>query len=162
MEVFWVLVIIVAIAAPALASEYLRSWADIRTCSIRYGKGILAQDCHAAAVDLPRGDQPVAYPSRDRDPAYTLPWERTVGTCQLLVELAGPETVAHQPVQAVPDSIRGMAGYVIDQCPGGAEGTGKFLGAGVGGFVTVGLERIDFVLGQLNMIPNPLPIGICL
>ncbi|KAL8704236.1 MAG: hypothetical protein Q9201_002614 [Fulgogasparrea decipioides] len=160
MEVFWKIVILAAVGPPALAAVHPLSWADIHTCSIRYGIGILAEDCRAAAVDLPRGNQPVTYPSRDRDQAYILPWERTVGTCQLLVELAGPETVAEQPIQVAPDLIRGLAGFIIDQCPGGADERGNFLGAGVGGFVTFGLERINFVLGRLNILPNPLPIGI--
>lgn len=83
------------------------------------------------------------------------------GTCQLLVELAGPETVAQQPVYVVPDEVRGLAGYVIQQCPGGGDETYDFGGTatGVGGFVTLGLNRLYGVIQRLSLVGNPVPHG---
>ncbi|KAL8689454.1 MAG: hypothetical protein Q9218_004880, partial [Villophora microphyllina] len=152
------------------------NWADIHRCAERYGTQILPADCHAAGADLPRGNTLMTYNGQGRQEAYTLPWSRTVGkplprlsisrkdlpiitgTCKLSVELAGPETLALQPIQLIPDLVRGMAGYIIQECPGGGDESFD-LGPGVGGYVTTGMERIYDVLARSGEALNAIPYG---
>lgn len=65
------------------------------------------------------------------------------GTCTLKVELAGPTALETTQVTVAPNLFRGMAGYVISQCPGGGNmDSYSFLTAGVGGYVTSGMHRL--------------------
>ena len=56
------------------------------------------------------------------------------GTCAISVELAGPPEPSRHPIQLVPVEIRGMAGWVIDECAVGEDGSA--------GFVTNGLNSL--------------------
>ena len=62
----------------------------------------------------------------------------------LMIELAGPSGRALDRVPLVPDQIRGLAGYVIQECPGGGD-HGHNIGsatAGLGGYATLGFQNI--------------------
>lgn len=132
-------------ALPALPVVPPSNWEDFSRCDIRYGFGIQAADCQAAAVDLAQGPSAATYYTTEGHvEALTLPWSRTVGTCKLMVELAGPAALDLHTIQLVPDQVRGMAGYVIRQCSGGGDqdsNLGNVI-AGLGGYVTAGLERV--------------------
>lgn len=68
------------VGVPALpVLEAPLTWMDGHYCSLRYGIGILPADCHVAGFDLPQGNEPVTYNGINHDPAYTLPWSKTIG-----------------------------------------------------------------------------------
>ena len=56
-----------------------------------------------------------------------------VGNCKIWVEIAGPATP--QIYEAVPNEIRGMAGWVVDQC---VDSNGR----GYGGFATKDISQL--------------------
>ncbi|KAL8992738.1 MAG: hypothetical protein Q9169_006878 [Polycauliona sp. 2 TL-2023] len=75
-----------------------------------------------AGSSLPSGpDLETYWTSENHDTAHTLPWSKSIGTCTLMVELAGPLGDALDHVALVPDHIRGLAGFVIQECPGGGD-----------------------------------------
>lgn len=55
------------------------------------------------------------------------------GNCKIWIEIAGPATP--QIYKAIPDEIRGMAGWVVDQCVDGSAG-------GFGGFATKDISNL--------------------
>ncbi|KAL8823065.1 MAG: hypothetical protein Q9191_006211 [Dirinaria sp. TL-2023a] len=79
------------------------------------------------------------------------------GTCTVTVELAGPAASNTNSINLVPDQIRGMAGYVIQRCPGGGDMTHNYanFAGGLGGYVTSGLENILESIEQSNLYLNP-------
>ena len=65
--------------------------------------------------------------------SYTL----RAGNCKIWIEIAGPTSPAIY--EAVPNEVRGMAAWLIDQCVGGS-------GRGYGGFATKDIGKlIDYV-----------------
>ena len=78
------------------------------------------------------------------------------GTCTVMVELAGPVAFERSQVNLVPELVRAMAGYVITQCPGGADDTMDFGFSyhGLGGYVTSGMDRVYHWLADMLTI-NP-------
>ncbi|KAL8707691.1 MAG: hypothetical protein Q9220_007310 [cf. Caloplaca sp. 1 TL-2023] len=81
-----------------------------------------------------------------------------VGTCTVTVEIAGPTADETNSILLVPDQVRGMAGYVIQQCPGGGNEVGDYGGqsSGIGGFVTSQLENILHWMMQTSAFLQPI------
>ena len=62
------------------------------------------------------------------------------GDCDVSVEIAGPASHLVRDFSISPDTIRGMAGWVIDRC---------VTHLSIGGFVTGSLENmVDYVTGN--------------
>lgn len=76
------------------------------------------------------------------------------GSCTITVELGGPAAVDTTRISLFPDTIRGMAGYVIQQCPGGGDETGDFP-TGIGGFTISGFDRMYGWLARSADVLNP-------
>ena len=74
-----------------------------------------------------------------------------------MVELAGPLSVVDDHISLIPDQVRGLAGYVIEQCPGGGDEENNLgtLTAGLGGFVTSGLETVYDWMEQSSLHLRP-------
>ncbi|KAI4280946.1 MAG: hypothetical protein L6R38_004049 [Xanthoria sp. 2 TBL-2021] len=83
------------------------------------------------------------------------------GTCKLMVELAGPTGKALNRVGLVPDQIRGLAGYVIQKCPGGGdtEHNLRSTTAGLGGYVTSGFLNIWNWMERSSLFLSPSRAG---
>ncbi|KAL8722084.1 MAG: hypothetical protein Q9225_001371 [Loekoesia sp. 1 TL-2023] len=98
-------------------------------------------------------------------PSLCLGKKPSVSTCTLKVELAGPTALEKTQVTVAPNLFRGMAGYIIAQCPGGGNMGGySFLTAGLGGYVTSGMHRLyDWLdhsgdyLNLANVFSTPWP-----
>ncbi|KAI4173793.1 MAG: hypothetical protein LQ346_008357 [Caloplaca aetnensis] len=145
-------------AAPAIPALPVINpgWAEIHRCDQRFGFGILPSDCQTAGSFLPQGWDQIVYRTLPglAPEEFTLPWSKTIGTCTLTVELAGPLIFETSQVNLVPNVIRGMAGYVISQCPGGGDEEFEF-GAGLGGYVTSGMDRLYEWLSHAATFINP-------
>ena len=102
--------------------------------------------CYGAADTLMQGDSVVSYTVHGGAPGpHTLPYTAIfgkqsissnpfplsysylAGNCKIWVEVAGPATP--QTYEAIPNEIRGMAGWVVDECVRSGE-------MGFGGFAT--------------------------
>ena len=136
---------------------------DFSICSSFYGTGLSIRQCSLAANNLPWFPFSRTYQvlsSQHVAPApYTLPSSRVqgqyseqatgfetgtglhlnLGECVVSVELAGPSLPAMYAVS--PDTIRGMAGWVINKC---------VHDSGTGGFVTHNIGAM------LQFLSNPL------
>ncbi|KAL8846904.1 MAG: hypothetical protein Q9221_008028 [Calogaya cf. arnoldii] len=78
-----------------------------------------------------------------------------------MVELAGPLGEALDHVALVPDQIRGLAGYVIQECPGGGDqdhNLGSSI-AGLGGYVTSGFQNIWNWMERSSLFLSPSRAG---
>ena len=78
-----------------------------------------------------------------------------------MVELAGPMGRALDHVDLVPDRIRGLAGSVIQKCPGGGDlshGSGSTT-AGLGGYVTSGFLNIWNWMERSSLSLSPSRAG---
>ena len=64
---------------------------------------------------------------------FSSSYRSRAGNCKIWVEIAGPATP--EIYEAVPNEVRGMAAWLIDQCVG--EG-----GLGYGGFATMDIGRL--------------------
>lgn len=78
-----------------------------------------------------------------------------------MVELAGPTGKALNRVGLVPDQIRGLAGYVIQKCPGGGdtEHNLRSTTAGLGGYVTSGFLNIWNWMERSSLFLSPSRAG---
>ncbi|KAL9133977.1 MAG: hypothetical protein Q9175_004843 [Cornicularia normoerica] len=98
---------------------------DYGICDRRYGAHLTPLLCGCAANTLIQGDSLMRYTVGGGAPGpHILPYTAI---------FAGPAT---PPIyEAVPDEIRGMAGWVIDQCVGAG-------GRGYGGFATEDISKL--------------------
>ncbi|KAL8832921.1 MAG: hypothetical protein Q9170_004649 [Blastenia crenularia] len=135
-----------AASPPMLPATPPGTWADFLKCDQKFGIGIRPGDCQTAGSFLPEGWDPKTYHTvrNGNEEAFTLPWEKTIGSCTITVDLEGPVAFENAQVTLVPNMIRGIAGYAISQCPGGGDMQDdySFLTAGLGGYVTSGLNRV--------------------
>ncbi|KAF6221663.1 hypothetical protein HO133_001631 [Letharia lupina] len=107
---------------------------DYGICDRRYGDHLTPLLCGWAAETLIKGDSLVPYTVRGGVPGpQTLPYTAIFGNCKIWIEIAGPATP--QIYEAVPNEIREMAGWVIEQCVGGN-------GRGHGGFATKDISEL--------------------
>ncbi|MCJ1256455.1 hypothetical protein MMC24_004276 [Lignoscripta atroalba] len=123
---------------------------DFFVCDPVYGTALAPSDCNVAGdTQLPQGQNAVNYYLTNQRAPNKLPFSVAHGSCSISVEYAGPDYAAPSFIDLVPDEIRGMAGYVINQC--------ALQGNGVGGFITgrmadlVGYIRIS---GRFNAQPG--------
>ena len=123
------------------------SLADICWCNYDLGQGLSSDDCSIAARQLSAEDMPTPHSVGllNRHPywntsANDLPYRTSHGQCEVWVEVVGGgENVNYhnQQVNIIPSRIRGLAGYVIDQCV-----ETRLLG----GYVTDGLaSMVDYI-----------------
>lgn len=78
-----------------------------------------------------------------------------------MVELAGPMGKALDHVGLVPDQIRGLAGYVIQKCPGGGDTEHNLRSStgGLGGYVTSGFLNIWNWMERSSLFLSPSRAG---
>ena len=78
-----------------------------------------------------------------------------IGSCRIVLGVAGPNSESYHSAGLVPDDVRGMAAWVLRQC--------VYDAGGIGGFVTKGLSssldyiidpRTDFSLPYRKKIPR--------
>ena len=136
-------------------------------CSDDYGKGLSLTQCYGAGAQFPTGSQPMPYEVNGKDSPYVIPFvgqqglslksantskgfnglNNLIGNCMITLEQAGPSPNPG-PIMISPDDVRGMAGYVVQQCVAD--------GGGVGGFVTASFENmIDYILNPDTDINGP-------
>ncbi|MCJ1229777.1 hypothetical protein MMC12_006447 [Toensbergia leucococca] len=123
---------------------------DFYLCDPEYGYALETLDCNLAAdLQLPRGRESVnAFLNNPRMP-FSLPFTVTHGSCAISIEFAGPSYAAPSFVTIVPDQLRGMASYVIDQC---------VRASGSGGFITRGMISLVGYLSITPLFVNPLSV----
>ncbi|CAD6565191.1 MAG: hypothetical protein ASARMPRED_006505 [Alectoria sarmentosa] len=115
-------------------SSFIPTAPDYGICDQRYGARLTPLLCGWAADTLMQGDSLVPYTVRGGAPGpQTLPYTTMFGNCKMWIEIAGPATP--QIYEAVPNEIRGMAGWVVDQCV-------NSNGRGYGGFATKDISQL--------------------
>ncbi len=131
---------------------------DYGICDRRYGAHLTPLICGWAADTLIQGDSLERYTVRGGVPGpHTLPYTAifgmiilslepfdfsdscSAGNCKIWIEVAGPATP--QIYDAVPNEIRGMAAWVIEQCVGE-------IGGGYGGFATKDINTLTAYVTQ--------------
>lgn len=109
---------------------------DYGICDRRYGSHLTPLLCGWAVDTLTLGDSLVPYTVHGGAPGpQSLPYTAIFGNCKIWIEIAGPATP--EIYQAVPNAIRGMAKWVIDQCVDGSRS-----GSGYGGFTTKDISKL--------------------
>ena len=125
---------------------------DFGICDRRYGAHLTPLLCGWAADTLIQGKSLVPYNVHGGVPGpQTLPYTAVfgeyslslepfdlsyscwAGNCKIWIEIAGPSTP--EIFEAVPNEIRGMAVWIVDQCVSGD-------GRGYGGFATKDISRL--------------------
>lgn len=121
-------------------------------CDRRYGSNLTPLLCGWAAKTLIEGDSLFPYAVRSfasgpetlpytamfgeqslSSEIFDLSYSFLAGNCKIWIEIAGPTNP--QIYEAIPDEIRGMAVWVIDQCVSGS-------GNGHGGFTTKDISKL--------------------
>ena len=127
-------------------------------CDGAYGTGLSRHEALRAGSLLPQGTLPVTYSIEEPDTEgltvnasapemrYRLPFLESFGDVSISVDVSGPVNLDR--INVVPNDIRGMAGYVANQCLGRG---------GVGGFVTKKIQGlVDFVTDPTSNIDVPV------
>ncbi|MCJ1238670.1 hypothetical protein MMC14_006661 [Varicellaria rhodocarpa] len=112
---------------------------DFHICDQTYGQNLRLSDCFAAIESLPTGEGIMLYSvnGADSEP-WNFPSYKTYGSCTVSIEMAGP--VEGSLYRIAPSTIRGLAGWVWEQC---------IIGKGIGGFITYGMSSfIDPIVGS--------------
>ena len=127
---------------------------DFHLCSEAYGTHLSLAACRVAASSLPGGSTPVSFSLTTEGHPVSFPisvdygWlylqtrqsygiNSYSGDCHISVEAAGPARPSS--IIIAPNSIRAMAGWLIEQCVENQ--------SGLGGFVTIGFNHIlDYVV----------------
>ena len=132
---------------------------DFILCDLAYGSQLTNIDCIGAKERMPAGENVVVYSLPlsvqygQSDPSIRFGDSNSdPETCHISVEAAGPHPL-YAPWMARPDVVRGMAGYVIQQC---VQSPGTAQNAGRGGFMVVGFNALsNYVLNpHTNYIPS--------
>ena len=121
---------------------------DFTFCHPFYGSNLVPDSCIQAAGRLPTGNRPVSYGVRGyraNNGPLNLPIQITEGdgnnACSIVIEAVDPrDTTFLQSMNITPDSLRGIASCIINQC---------VSTNGQGGFGTISIQSmIDWIASQ--------------
>ena len=124
---------------------------NFAVCASAYGRELSPGNAIFAADILPRGNSPVSYTVNQdlKTPGfYDLPYETHSGSVSVTVNVAGVADI--DSIQLVPNQIRGMTAYIIEQC---------LMQRGSGGFMTKGIQGlVDYVTDPTSDVDaHPYP-----
>ena len=114
---------------------------DFAFCHQSYGMRMNHQTALFIGGLLPRGNTPRLYTVNDPDSpvgSFDIPYYNTYSDVAVSIEVAGPVDIDQMNI--VPDALRGMAGYLADNCIGSRR---------TGGFITLGIQEL------VNFVTNP-------
>ena len=124
---------------------------NFAVCAPAYGWELSPGNAIFVADILPRGNFPVSYTVNQDLKApgfYDLPYETHSGSVSVTVNVAGVADI--DSIQLVPNEIRGMTAYIIEQC---------LMQRRSGGFMTKGIQGlVDYVIDPTSDVDaRPYP-----
>ena len=124
---------------------------NFAVCDTAYGVGLSPLDAIFLADTLPHGTFPIPYTVNQdlsSPDSYDLPYETHRGDVAITINVAGAADI--DSILLVPNQIRGMAAYIVEQC---------LEQRGSGGFITKGIHGlVDYVTdptSDLDARPYP-------